>query len=58
MDRKSYLDLAAGGLCMPIGADLVLNEEAEPEKARNDGAALGRAIEREARRGTCPWRRR
>lgn len=54
MDRKFYLDLAARGLCMPIGADLVLNEEAEPEKARNDGAALGRAIEREARRWNTP----
>lgn len=54
MDRKYYLDLAARGLCMPIGADLVLNEEAEPEKARNDGAALGRVIEREARRWNTP----
>jgi hypothetical protein len=50
MGRKFYLVLAARGLCMPIGADLVLNEEAEPEKARNDSTALGRVIEREARR--------
>jgi len=54
MDRKYYLDLAARGLCMLIGADLVLNEEAEPETARNDGASLGRVIEREARRWNTP----
>lgn len=39
---------------MPIGADLVLHEEREPEKVRNDGAALGRVIERAARRWKTP----
>ena len=39
---------------MPIGADLVLHEESEPEKARNDGAALGKVIERAARRWHTP----
>jgi hypothetical protein len=39
---------------MPIGADLVLHEEPDPEQARNDGAALGRVIERTARRWGTP----
>ena len=39
---------------MPIGADLVLHEESEPERARNDGHALGRVIERAARRWETP----
>jgi len=50
-DRNVYLDLAARGLRMPVGADLVLHEEADPEQARNDGATLGRVIERAA----CRW---
>ncbi len=52
--RNFYLDLAARGLRMPIGADLVLHEEPDPEKARNDGAALARVIEKTARRWTTP----
>lgn len=39
---------------MPIGADLVLHEEPDPEKARNDGAALARVIENTARRWATP----
>ncbi len=39
---------------MPIGADLVLHEEPDPEQARNDGIALGRVIERTARRWATP----
>ena len=39
---------------MPIGADLVLNEEPEPESVRNDGEALGRVIERTAARWKTP----
>lgn len=35
---------------MPIGTDLVLHEEADPQAARHDGAILGRVIERAARR--------
>jgi hypothetical protein len=54
MDRKFYLDLAAQGLRMPIGADLVLHEEPDPEQARNGGATLGRVIERTARRWQTP----
>ena len=39
---------------LPIGADLVLYEERDPEKVRRDGAALGRVLERAARRWNSP----
>ncbi len=39
---------------MPIGADLVLHEELDPESVRNNGPALGRVIERTARRWNTP----
>jgi hypothetical protein len=39
---------------MPIGTDLVMHEENEPEKVRNDGAALGRVIEKATRRWGTP----
>ena len=39
---------------MPIGADLTMHEEREPEKVRTDGARLGRVIERTARRWGTP----
>ena len=54
MDRQFYLDLAARGLRMPVGTDLVMNEESEPEKVRNNGAALGRVVVRSARRWGTP----
>lgn len=54
IDRSFYLELAAAGLRMPIGADLVLHEESEPDKVRNHGLALGRAIEKAARRWHTP----
>ena len=54
MDRQFYLDLAARGLRMPVGTDLVMHEESEPEKVRNDGPALGLVIERAARRWGTP----
>src|SRR5208337_1257154 len=54
MNREYFLDLAARGLRMPIGADLVMHEESEPEKVRNDGPALARVIERAARRWATP----
>lgn len=54
IDRNFFLDLAAAGLRMPIGADLVLHEEPEPDKVRNNGPALGRAIEKAARRWHTP----
>src|SRR3954471_22292839 len=39
---------------MPIGADLVMHEEREPQAVRVDGLALGRVIERAARRWNTP----
>lgn len=54
MDRDFYLSLAHQGLRMPIGTPLVLHEEHEPEKVRRDGPALGRVIERAARRWGTP----
>jgi hypothetical protein len=54
MHRQFYLELAARGLRMPIGADLVMHEENEPEMVRNNGLALGRVIERTARRWGIP----
>ena len=53
-DRGVFLDLAARGLRMPIAVDLVLNEEHDPEHVRENGPALGRVIERAARRWNTP----
>ncbi len=39
---------------MPIGADLLLHEEPDPQRARNDGVALGRVIEKTAARWKTP----
>jgi Uroporphyrinogen decarboxylase (URO-D) len=39
---------------MPVGADLVLHEQPDPENVRNDGPALGRVIKRTARRWNTP----
>jgi hypothetical protein len=52
--RSLYLDLAARGLRMPVAADLVLNEEFEPEQVRHNGSALGCVIELAARRWNSP----
>lgn len=54
MDRRFYLDLAARGLRMPIGTDLVLHEQADPEAAARDGERLGRVVEEAARRYGTP----
>ncbi len=39
---------------MPIGTDLVMHEESDPEQVRSQGAALGRVVERAARRWGTP----
>ena len=54
MDRDFYLQLAAEHICMPIGTDLVLHEQPEAAKVRNDGAALGQVMEEAARRWNTP----
>lgn len=52
--QSIYIELASGGLRMPIGTDLVMNEEGDPEQIRKDGSMLGRVIEKAARRWHTP----
>jgi uroporphyrinogen-III decarboxylase len=54
MDRQFFLDLARSGLRMPIGADLTLHEQPNPEAIVTDGAALGKVVEATARRYRTP----
>lgn len=54
MERQFYLDLAASGLRMPIGADLVLREQPDPESILTDALRLGKVIEETARRFRTP----
>ena len=54
MDRKFYLDLAAAGLCMPIGTDLVLREQADPLAILRDGRRLGGIIKEAAEQFGTP----
>jgi uroporphyrinogen-III decarboxylase len=52
--REFYLGLARSGLRMPIGADLELHEEPDPEAVKFDAVRLGRVVERTARRFRTP----
>ncbi len=54
MDREFYLGLAARGLRMPIGTDLVLHEEADPDAIRVHGQRLGAVVVETARRFSTP----
>ncbi len=54
MNRDFYLDLAASGLRMPIGTDLILHEEPDPESILMEGPRLGRVLERAASRYRTP----
>ncbi len=54
METDFYQQIAASGQRMPIGTDLVLFEEPDPEEARNNGERLGRIIEASARRYRTP----
>jgi uroporphyrinogen-III decarboxylase len=54
MNRSFYLDLARRGLRMPIGTDLVLHEQTDPERVARDGEALGRVVEAAARKFDTP----
>lgn len=54
MNRRYYQELAEQGLRMPIGADLVLHRQANPEAVRQDGPALGRVVIETARRFETP----
>ncbi|MEI7766388.1 MAG: uroporphyrinogen decarboxylase family protein [Phycisphaerae bacterium] len=44
MTREYYLDLAAQGLRMPIGTDLVLHEKSDPKAIVQDGTRLGQVV--------------
>src|SRR5437763_8953990 len=54
MNTKFYLDLAASGLRMPVGTDLILHEHPDPEQVMEDGLRLGQVIETAARRYQTP----
>ncbi len=55
MDRMRIRALAEQGLRMPIGTDLVLHEEADPEAVRLDPEAFSRVLEKTARRYHTPF---
>ena len=54
MERSFWLDLAARGLRMPIGADLILHERSDPKAVVYDGERLGEVIVEAARRFRTP----
>jgi uroporphyrinogen-III decarboxylase len=54
MEPSYYLDLAARGLRMPIGADLILHEHDDAEAILRDGRRLGEVLAEAARRFRTP----
>lgn len=54
MDRQYYLDLAANGLRMPIGADLFVQPKPDHEARLLDGALLGNDVIEAARHFRTP----
>lgn len=54
MSPDFYVSLAKHGLRMPIGTDLILHEERDPESVKHDAFALGSVVERAARRYHTP----
>lgn len=54
MDRRYYIELANNGLRMPIGTDLVLHEEPDPQRAKLDPELLGKVVAKAARRYRTP----
>ncbi len=54
MEREFYLSLAARGVRMPIGTDLVLHENAGPEEIMRDGRRLGAVMADAAGRYRTP----
>ena len=54
MDRQYYLDLAAGGMRMPIGTHLVLHEHGDHADIVLDGKRLGQVVVESARRFGMP----
>ncbi|QOY89882.1 uroporphyrinogen decarboxylase family protein [Paludibaculum fermentans] len=54
MDQRFYLDLAEAGLRMPVGADLLLQEQEDPEAVLLDAGRLGPVVAAAARRYNTP----
>ncbi len=54
MDQRFYLDLAESGLRMPVGADLLLQEQADPEAVLHDARRLGAVVAAAAERYHTP----
>lgn len=54
MARQFYLELAARGARFPIGTDLVLHEQSDPEAVLLDGERLGKVIALAAERYAAP----
>lgn len=54
VNRTFYLELAAAGLRMPIGTDLVLHEKPHPGEIIHDGVKLGRVVQESACRYHTP----
>jgi uroporphyrinogen-III decarboxylase len=54
VNREYYLQLAASGLRIPIGIDLVLHENPDPQQTLRDGSLLGQVAENAARRYASP----
>jgi len=54
MKREYYLGLAAQGLRIPVGADLVVHEKPDPHAVMLDGRCLGEAIAEAAYRYHTP----
>ncbi len=54
MKREYYLELAAAGLRLPIGIDLVLHESPDPQRVLRDGSLLAEVGASAARRYASP----
>ncbi|MGC4050586.1 MAG: uroporphyrinogen decarboxylase family protein [Paludibaculum sp.] len=54
MDQQFYLELASAGLRMPVGADLVLQEQPDPEAVLLDAGRLGEVVAAAAERYGTP----
>ncbi|MCX6625560.1 MAG: hypothetical protein NTY38_31765 [Acidobacteria bacterium] len=54
MNESFFRELAASGLRMPVGTDLMLNEHSDPEQVMEDGRRLGQVMEATARRFRTP----
>lgn len=53
-NREYFLELAASGLRFPIGTDLLLHEQSDPEAILLDGQRLGEVVRMAAERYRCP----